>query len=76
MVMIIYLILMFLCAFRIALKREDAVSKEMMKKLADDKRMTKKEKDERWVYIIIIILISYFQPSKNVYIYMNTYTCR
>ena len=32
---------------RIALKREDAVAKEMMKKLADDKRMTKKEKDER-----------------------------
>lgn len=32
---------------RVALKREDAVAKEMMKKLADDKRMTKKEKDER-----------------------------
>lgn len=36
--------------YRIALKREDAVAKEMMKKLADDKRMTKKEKDERQVF--------------------------
>jgi len=37
----------FVLKHKIALKREDAVSKEMMKKLADDKRMTKKEKDER-----------------------------
>jgi hypothetical protein len=29
------------------LKREDAVSREVMKKVADDKRMSKKEKDER-----------------------------
>jgi len=37
----------FVLKHKIALKREDAVAKEMMKKLADDKRMTKKEKDER-----------------------------
>ena len=32
---------------RIAQKREEAVSREVMKKVADDKRMPKKEKDER-----------------------------
>ncbi|KAI8795851.1 translocon-associated protein subunit gamma-like [Biomphalaria glabrata] len=37
----------FILKHKIALKREDAVAKEMMKKLADDKKMTKKEKDER-----------------------------
>merc|ERR1712154_165797 len=31
----------FILKHKIALKREDAVAKEMMKKLADDKRMTK-----------------------------------
>jgi hypothetical protein len=29
------------------LKRADAVSKEMMKKFADDKKMSKQEKEER-----------------------------
>ena len=33
--------------FRVAQRREEAVSREMMKKFADDKKMTKKEKDER-----------------------------
>ena len=33
--------------YRIAQKREEAVSREVMKKVADDKRMPKKEKDER-----------------------------
>ncbi|XP_025082653.1 translocon-associated protein subunit gamma-like [Pomacea canaliculata] len=37
----------FILKHKVALKREDAVAQEMMKKLADDKRMTKKEKDER-----------------------------
>lgn len=32
---------------RIAVRREDAVSREMMRKLADDKKMSRKEKDER-----------------------------
>jgi len=32
---------------RIAQKREDAVAREVMKKVADDKKMNKKEKDER-----------------------------
>lgn len=33
--------------YRIAQKRGDAVSREVLKKVADDKRMTKQEKDER-----------------------------
>ncbi|CAG2189533.1 translocon-associated protein subunit gamma-like [Mytilus galloprovincialis] len=37
----------FVLKHKIALKREDAVSREMTKKFADDKKMTKKEKDER-----------------------------
>jgi len=37
----------FILKHKIALKREDAVAKDMMKKLAEDKRMTKKERDER-----------------------------
>jgi len=32
---------------KVALKRESAVTKEMTKKLADDKKISKKEKDER-----------------------------
>merc|ERR1711864_44600 len=32
---------------KVALKREAAVTKEMTKKLADDKKISKKEKDER-----------------------------
>merc|ERR1719318_2312296 len=37
----------FLLKHKIALKREEAVSREVMKKVSDDKRMSKKEKDER-----------------------------
>jgi len=37
----------FLLKHKIAVKREEAVSKEVLKKLADDKKMSKKEKDER-----------------------------
>ncbi|KOB72632.1 Translocon-associated protein gamma [Operophtera brumata] len=32
---------------RIAVRREDAVAREMSRKLADDKKMSRKEKDER-----------------------------
>lgn len=32
---------------KIAVKREDAVTREMSRKLAEDKKMSKKEKDER-----------------------------
>merc|ERR1711997_648141 len=32
---------------KVAVKRESAVTKEMNKKLADDKKISKKEKDER-----------------------------
>ena len=31
-----------------AQKREEAVAREVMKKIADDKKMNKKEKDERY----------------------------
>ncbi|KAL3862560.1 hypothetical protein ACJMK2_008520 [Sinanodonta woodiana] len=37
----------FVLKHKVAQKREEAVSREMMKKLADDKKMNKKEKDER-----------------------------
>ncbi|RWS25112.1 translocon-associated protein subunit gamma-like protein [Leptotrombidium deliense] len=39
--------LKFVLKHKIAQKREEAVTKEVMKQIADDKRMTKKEKDER-----------------------------
>ncbi|CAF4903985.1 translocon-associated protein subunit gamma [Pieris napi] len=32
---------------RVAVRREDAVAREMSRKLADDKKMSRKEKDER-----------------------------
>lgn len=32
---------------KIAVKREDAVTREMSRKLAEDKKMSRKEKDER-----------------------------
>ena len=39
---------------RIAQKREEAVAREVMKKIADDKKMNKKEKDERYhIYLVI-----------------------
>merc|ERR1712062_398450 len=37
----------FLLKHKIAMQREEAVSREVMKKFSDDKRMSKKEKDER-----------------------------
>lgn len=37
----------FTLKHKIAVKREEAVSREINKKLSDDKRMSKKEKDER-----------------------------
>merc|ERR1712018_861690 len=37
----------FLLKHKIAQKREDAVTREVMKNVSDDKRMSKKEKDER-----------------------------
>lgn len=37
----------FLLKHKIAVKREDAVSRELTKKFAEDKKMSKKEKDER-----------------------------
>ena len=44
-------ILFLLSHIRVAQQREDAVSKEVMRKLteADNKKMPRKEKDERWV---------------------------
>lgn len=37
----------FSLKYKVAVKREEAVTLEMNKKLADDKKMSKKEKDER-----------------------------
>lgn len=37
----------FVLKHKVAQKREDAVSREIMKQLSDDKKMSKKEKDER-----------------------------
>uniref|UniRef100_T1H1R6 Translocon-associated protein subunit gamma n=1 Tax=Megaselia scalaris TaxID=36166 RepID=T1H1R6_MEGSC len=37
----------FSLKYKIASKREDAVTREVMRALADDKKMSKKEKDER-----------------------------
>merc|ERR1712140_150711 len=37
----------FMLKHKIAQKRGDAVSREVMRKVADDKKMTKQEKDER-----------------------------
>ncbi|KAF8764398.1 translocon-associated protein subunit gamma-like [Argiope bruennichi] len=37
----------FVLKHKIAVKREEAVSRDVMKTLADDKKMSKKEKDER-----------------------------
>uniref|UniRef100_T1JLQ7 Translocon-associated protein subunit gamma n=1 Tax=Strigamia maritima TaxID=126957 RepID=T1JLQ7_STRMM len=37
----------FVLKHKIAQKREEAVSRDVMKKLVDDKKMAKKEKDER-----------------------------
>lgn len=33
--------------YQVAVKREEAVSREISKKMAEDKKMNKKEKDER-----------------------------
>ena len=35
---------------QIAVKREEAVTRDMQKKLAEDKKMSKKEKDERTLW--------------------------
>lgn len=37
----------FTLKHKVAVKREEAVSKEMSKLFADDKKMSRKEKDER-----------------------------
>ncbi|XP_076365222.1 translocon-associated protein subunit gamma [Tachypleus tridentatus] len=37
----------FVLKHKVAQKREEAVTREIMKKLVDDKKMSKKEKDER-----------------------------
>lgn len=37
----------FILKHKVAMKREEAVTRDMTKKLAEDKKMSKKEKDER-----------------------------
>lgn len=44
----------FTLKHKMANKREDAVTREMMQLLADDKKMTRKEKDERLDTIYIL----------------------
>lgn len=44
-----FIFFFFYFYLRVAQKREAAVNMEMMKKLAEDKKMNKKEKDERFV---------------------------
>lgn len=41
---------------RVAVRREDAVAREMSRKLADDKKMSRKEKDERSVLVLSQII--------------------
>lgn len=43
--------LCFILIVKIAVKREDAVTREMSRKLAEDKKMSRKEKDERYLSI-------------------------
>ncbi|KDR24422.1 Translocon-associated protein subunit gamma, partial [Zootermopsis nevadensis] len=38
----------FVLKHKVAVKREEAVTREMTRKLAEDKKMSKKEKDERY----------------------------
>lgn len=41
-----------ICAyFQIAIKREEAVTREITRKYADDKKISKKEKDEKYVQV-------------------------
>jgi len=40
-------VILYAYVTQIAVKREDAVTKEISRKLAEDKKMSKKEKDER-----------------------------
>lgn len=48
----------FVLKHKVAVKREEAVTREMGKKLAEDKKMSKKEKDERFVNICLLVIIS------------------
>lgn len=48
----------FVLKHKIAVKREEAVTREMSKKLADDKKMSKKEKDERFFEIFYMEFIN------------------
>lgn len=58
------------CIFRVAQKREDAVSKEVTRKLseADNRKMSRKEKDERYAclnYVLIIVLFLFVCILRN-----------
>ena len=48
---------------KVAVKREAAVTKEMNKKLADDKKISKKEKDERILWKKNEVCVNLFQLS-------------
>ncbi|KAF6027279.1 hypothetical protein EB796_014428 [Bugula neritina] len=55
----------FVLKHKAAQKVEDGVTQEIMKKFADDKKVSKKEKDERLVveFIFILIYQRYMQSS-------------
>jgi hypothetical protein len=38
------------CVLQVAVKREEAINREISKKIAEDKKMNKKEKDERYAH--------------------------
>merc|ERR1712140_105028 len=54
----------FMLKHKIAQKRGDAVSREVMRKVADDKKMTKQEKDERILWKKMRSLIMRLQHSR------------
>lgn len=57
--------------FRVAQKREDAVSKEVTRKLseADNRKMSRKEKDERCIYSMMFITLN------RLYFYIFSFIC-
>lgn len=58
---------------RAAQKVEDGVTQEIMKKFGDDKKMSKKEKDERFVFVFggisfyLILYSDYFNFIVSVF---------
>lgn len=68
------LILLLFIFTRVILKRGEAVSREVMRKVADDKKMSKQEKEERldvFVNVLLLFLHSVtFQKNINIHIHI------